>query len=818
MPQPKRAMTVVATLLFAVFFLARLFSSATSSRHSTQLPKGPLGRFTHLIVLLIVSLGLVLLMRESMAIARSTFQTPLDTPTVLPTATAVPAATDTPVPQPTATPMPPTATPIPPTATVVNLPTRQPSPTVEATPVPPTATRVTQLGSPTAQPTSPPPTSVPPTHTPTSPASAATFTSTPTFTVEPIILAETTTPTPALPTATPTETPSLTPTATVTPLLLTFTPTPLPPTSTPTATSLPSPPTFTPTATPLPPTPAPPSGQSPVVINEVNFAGPSAVVGPQTQGIALISVAEAAPMRMPSSAPRRQGSVIPIAYQWAELINRTSQPFTLQGWRLESKFGIDLLPDITIPPGGSVILAADARYVREQYPGLPAPLITMPGNSLAGGLSPVSDHLILRDGAGNVMDAMSYGDDTTAFAPSAPAVAPGNSLERDPIGWDTDRAIDFTERRPPTPGGLVAPVFILLADRRLPAMEQTRDLFFMAIPTPLEFFNTPLGVAAANILLAIIMALVFGICSTVLDNTIKEEEMTLAEMVGRIPVIGPPLLWLRSVIGPASPKGTATAVVKLITIFLMYGLLFSFLDEGWNLFTSGGLFLFAVTLSTVTLVSFADNVTQWLVVRRWKIAHDFQFWPFNLFLAVGAVVFSRLIPLVPGLMFGAPGGLDYDEDEIGEERQGTLLWVGLMTMLGISALAWLASWLFNQLSVSASSGGPAVMGMALIWVSLRNFSLLLFFVALQDSFFEMVPIANTYGIKVWQRSKAIWAMMFVILATVLARIMFNPDSDLVSAFENRPVQYLLFFLTGLMIFTALVWLHFRNRRRRLGLA
>ncbi len=128
-------------------------------------------RPAHLLILLVASLGLVLLMRGSMATARSTFQTPLDTPTPLPTATEAPAATDTPLPLPTdtATPPPtdegpdlptPSATLPPPEETPAASPTPQPSPTsgvtpATATPVPPTAP-VTQPVPTTAVPTAGP--------------------------------------------------------------------------------------------------------------------------------------------------------------------------------------------------------------------------------------------------------------------------------------------------------------------------------------------------------------------------------------------------------------------------------------------------------------------------------------------------------------------------------------------------------------------------------------------------------------------------------------------------------------------------------------
>jgi hypothetical protein len=129
-----------------------------------------------LLVLLFASLGLALLMRGSMALARSTFQTPLDTPTPQPTATLAPAETPF---LPTATPAPPAeATPTPPpTDEGPDLPTLtvappQPAATLAASPtVPPSPTLEATSPVPTVEPTLPPtPTTVVPVESPPPPA------------------------------------------------------------------------------------------------------------------------------------------------------------------------------------------------------------------------------------------------------------------------------------------------------------------------------------------------------------------------------------------------------------------------------------------------------------------------------------------------------------------------------------------------------------------------------------------------------------------------------------------------------------------------
>ena len=71
---------------------------------------------------------------------------------------------------------------------------------------------------------------------------------------------------------------------------------------------------------------------------------------------------------------------------------------------------------------------------------------------IGNGLGNSGDRLVLRDAAGRLVDAVSYGDDTTALSPAIPLVAAGHSLERSPPGHDTDAAGDFVDNAQPSPG------------------------------------------------------------------------------------------------------------------------------------------------------------------------------------------------------------------------------------------------------------------------------------------------------------------------------------------------------------------------------
>ncbi|MBM3157394.1 MAG: hypothetical protein FJ004_08945 [Chloroflexi bacterium] len=244
-------------------------------------------------------------------------------------------------------------------------------------------------------------------------------------------------PTPAVtptPTATSSPTPSITPTLTITPSV-THTPTPTPrPTlrPTPTSTVAPTPaptvmPSLTPAYTPpLTPTQAAiPVGIGEILINEVQYDPPQAGVD--------------------------------SAFEWLELLNCTDNAIDLTGWTIEDNIEIDVIPSLMLPARSLAIVAASSDFYTN-FPGFSGIAGFIPDGSIGNGLSNTGDCLILSDSTGKVIDALSYGDNSSVLSPPCPDVNSGHSLERQPAGWDTDHAGDFIDNTSPSPGyGLPSP-------------------------------------------------------------------------------------------------------------------------------------------------------------------------------------------------------------------------------------------------------------------------------------------------------------------------------------------------------------------------
>ena len=125
---------------------------------------------------------------------------------------------------------------------------------------------------------------------------------------------------------------------------------------------------------------------------------------------------------------------------------------SLDGWAVSDNGGRDALPAISLDPGEFLVVAATVAGFRTNHPGFAGKLVSLEG-TIGNGLSNTSDVVRLLAPDGTIIDAMSYGENTAAFAPPCAGVPAGRSLARIPSWSDTDAAADWTPQTIPNPGG-----------------------------------------------------------------------------------------------------------------------------------------------------------------------------------------------------------------------------------------------------------------------------------------------------------------------------------------------------------------------------
>ena len=116
---------------------------------------------------------------------------------------------------------------------------------------------------------------------------------------------------------------------------------------------------------------------------------------------------------------------VDTAHEWVELYNMSSAWIEARRWTLSDNNLTDQLAEFSLPPRGVVVLTTRPLQALDG-----ATVVIIDDGSLGNGLANTGDRLVLRDSYGNVLDALSWGNDASVFNPPCAAVAPGHSLER----------------------------------------------------------------------------------------------------------------------------------------------------------------------------------------------------------------------------------------------------------------------------------------------------------------------------------------------------------------------------------------------------
>ncbi len=328
-----------------------------------------------------------------------------------------------------------------------------------------------------------------------------------------------------------------------------------------------------------------------------------------------------------------------------------------------------------------------------------------------------------------------------------------------------------------------------------------RQPIFETIPLPSEISTDP-PVVGTNMTLTAILAVLFGLISTMLNNLLREKEQRLEQWMA---VFYLDKLWgiFRTSTGMSVQRGCLGTPI-LLMVFAVYGIIFAYVQEGQNIFDPQGTQLAVVLAMAVTLVSLAGDVAQRQIAWVWGKTATYGIYPMNGVLVIFTTLFSRIFGLVPGILYGVPGGIDIDMHNEPRFRDVVLVVVTIIVLVSIGLAGWgIVAWLHavgdNDLGITALEfTGP-------LFALSQTLGLALMVLALETAFFEMAPVAYTMGGRLFRWNMLAWVLFFVPVTFAFLHVLLNPQSKYLDAFNQIGVTLLMILVVLLAIVTAFIW-------------
>jgi hypothetical protein len=329
------------------------------------------------------------------------------------------------------------------------------------------------------------------------------------------------------------------------------------------------------------------------------------------------------------------------------------------------------------------------------------------------------------------------------------------------------------------------------------------------IPTPTDISTDP-AVVGTNLLLAALAMLAFVVASEVLDNTLAEHEALLQRVVRPARWLARAQRRLDAVLSTRLGTGRRLDRVRLAGIVAIYGLVFSFLEPGWRPFSVTGFYLFLALATACGLVGLSGDIAKRAAARRQQIPTSLELRPANLITAMASTAFSRAFSLVPGLLFGRPEALEVDEAALEPPRGARVLGTGALTLAGLGAGAWL---LTIPTSLLPRIDLPGWLGGAI--GGIEAWLLLVFAVAVENLFLEMLTLPGTAGRYLSRRHRLLWLLSLVGIGFVFWHTLLNPGGDFASALGAANVRFFLGVVAAFVAFTfSLRWYVGRKATKR----
>jgi hypothetical protein len=317
--------------------------------------------------------------------------------------------------------------------------------------------------------------------------------------------------------------------------------------------------------------------------------------------------------------------------------------------------------------------------------------------------------------------------------------------------------------------------------------------------------STDPDVVGSNVALTLFVIFAFAFTSAIFNQTLASNREEIEGWVGRFftpfrrlsgiveqqyGAVAERRPWVQRLAGPA-------------VILVLTGLVYGFLSPDFG-FNTKSIVLFlslVVGVGAITYVFAGGEVL--FARRRLGLRAGVKLYAVALAIAVGSVLFSRLVDFQPGFIFGfvasytllAPAALDRKQD-------GQAALFPAIALLAISLIAWGLLIPLREITQESNAW----------WVGLPEGTAVAVFVAgLQGVFFSLIPLSFMHGARIAQWNRLLWLLMFGVSGFLFWHVLLNQEGAYLEAVEQSRVIAALALLSFYSILTLVAWVYFRGR-------
>lgn len=346
-----------------------------------------------------------------------------------------------------------------------------------------------------------------------------------------------------------------------------------------------------------------------------------------------------------------------------------------------------------------------------------------------------------------------------------------------------------------------------------------------AIPTPRDIVLSGRAIGT-NLVLALLMTLVLGVASAVLNNTLQDkraafEATRLGQWVAATVDLGSRFdRWLAPGEGaqrPARARRLPT-VARWASFLILVTFLGVFLQPGLSPLSWRGLGLWLGMLLALALMGLLYDGSQYVLARRSGASPALRLRPGTPLATLLSVMLSRVAGFLPGYFYGrlivCTVPLESTEADLPLQRRAQIVLLGL----GLVGAAGLSLWVLTLptsllLDWIEGLGLPALMNDASTGLlgALQGLFLLGFFLAWQTLLFELLPFPATGGGVIYRRNRLTWALTVCAVLFVLLHVLLNPSGTTGDLLDSSG---LLLLLLAFLLYSTLavgLWLYLALR-------